>query len=182
MDDSSINLGGNLRKIRQERGLSLEETSALTGVSKAMLGQIERGESSPTVSLLWKIASGLKITFSSLMTASPSAYQSQSLEDTQPILEADGQLILYNLFPFDPMTGFDYFHIVIKPGCDYESPSHPNVREEFIVVTKGRMEVKIGDQIFTLSEGNSIRFQGNEAHTYRNPFAEEAIYQNIIKY
>lgn len=182
MDDSAINLGGNLRKIRQERGLSLEETAQLTGVSKAMLGQIERGESSPTVSLLWKIASGLKITFSSLMVASQSAYQSHSLGNIQPILEAEGKLVLYNLFPFDPMTGFDYFHIVIKPGCDYESPSHSNVQEEFIVVTKGKMEVKIGGQSFVLSEGDSLRFQGGEAHSYRNPFLEEAIYQNIMKY
>ena len=74
-------LGSNLRKLRTERGLSLDETSKLTGVSKAMLGQVERGESSPTVSTLWKIAAGLKVTFSSLMAAAPKVYASHSLKE-----------------------------------------------------------------------------------------------------
>ena len=54
-------VGQNLRRLRNGLGLSLDEASKLTGVSKAMLGQIERGESSPTISTLWKISSGLKV-------------------------------------------------------------------------------------------------------------------------
>lgn len=58
-------IGENLKKARYDRELSLDKTSNLTGVSKAMLGQIERGESNPTVATLWKITNGLEITFSS---------------------------------------------------------------------------------------------------------------------
>ena len=65
-------VGKNLRKIRNDLGLSLDETSKLTGVSKTMLGQIERGESSPTISTLWKISSGLKISFTSILDDSSS--------------------------------------------------------------------------------------------------------------
>ena len=60
-------VGQNLRRLRNGLGLSLDEASKLTGVSKAMLGQIERGESSPTISTLWKISSGLKVNFTSLL-------------------------------------------------------------------------------------------------------------------
>ena len=54
-------LGDTLRALRKTRGWSLDQTAAATGVSKAMLGQIERGESSPTVATLWKLAGGLHV-------------------------------------------------------------------------------------------------------------------------
>lgn len=60
-------VGQNLRKIRNDLGLSLDKTYKLTGVSKPMLGQVERWESSPTISTLWKISSGLKVNFTSLL-------------------------------------------------------------------------------------------------------------------
>ena len=56
----------NLRRIRKARGMSLDTMSERTGVSKSMLGQIERGESNPTVSTIEKIAEGLKISFDEL--------------------------------------------------------------------------------------------------------------------
>ena len=67
MTDPSTNIGIVLKRVRTERGLTLEGTSELTGVSKAMLGQIERGESNPTISTLWKISTGLKLSFSELL-------------------------------------------------------------------------------------------------------------------
>ena len=54
-----------LKKLRQEKGWSLDKAAEKTGVSKAMLGQIERQESSPTIATLWKIASGFDTSFSS---------------------------------------------------------------------------------------------------------------------
>lgn len=48
-------IGKNLQEIRKSRGLSLDQVSEMSGVSKGMLGQIERGESNPTISVLWKI-------------------------------------------------------------------------------------------------------------------------------
>ena len=57
----------NLRRLRDDRKLSLGAAAQLTGVSKSMLGQIERGDVNPTISVLWKIANGLKISFSALL-------------------------------------------------------------------------------------------------------------------
>ena len=60
----------NLRRIRKEKGLTLDKTAELTGVSKAMLSQIERGVSSPTIARLWQIATGLNVSFSQFVIAS----------------------------------------------------------------------------------------------------------------
>lgn len=182
MNNLPANLGAALRAIRTNRGLSLDETALLTGVSKAMLGQIERGESNPTVSSMWKIAAGLKVTFSALMGDVSSTYSVTTLADLQPVYEADGQFALYNVFPFNPLSGFEYFYIRVAPGCRYESPSHDSVQEEFIVVTQGCLELTVGTQVLTIRQGDSIRFKGSEKHTYANPYSEELIFQNIMRY
>lgn len=61
-----------LKNLRRQRQLSLAQCAALTGVSKAMLGQIERNESGPTVATLWKIADGLQVPFSWFIQPPPS--------------------------------------------------------------------------------------------------------------
>src|SRR6185503_14817644 len=55
-------VGSNLRRLRTRRGLSLERLAQISGVSRAMLGQIELGQSAPTINVLWKIARALEVT------------------------------------------------------------------------------------------------------------------------
>src|ERR1700735_226800 len=67
MKDTYKHISLTLKSLRQQRGWSLDRTAEETGVSKAMLGQIERQESSPTIATLWKIASGFNTSFSSFI-------------------------------------------------------------------------------------------------------------------
>jgi transcriptional regulator with XRE-family HTH domain len=64
-------VGSNLELLRRQRGLSLERLAAQSGVSRAMLGQIEAGESAPTIAVLWKIARGLGVRFADLLGDEP---------------------------------------------------------------------------------------------------------------
>ena len=61
-------LAGNLRRLRVRRGLSLERLARASGVSRAMLGQIELGQSTPTIQVVWKIARSLDVPFSALLS------------------------------------------------------------------------------------------------------------------
>lgn len=71
--DIAQHLSATLKTQRQLRGWSLSRLAEETGVSKAMLGQIERNESSPTVATLWKIATGLNVPFSAFIVADDAA-------------------------------------------------------------------------------------------------------------
>src|SRR6266540_2630709 len=62
-------VGSNLRRLRTQHGLSLERLAKASGVSRAMLGQIELGQSTPTINVLWKISSALGVPFSALISA-----------------------------------------------------------------------------------------------------------------
>ena len=182
MNDPTCNIGSVLKRVRFERGLTLEETSNLTGVSKAMLGQIERGESNPTISVLWKISTGLRISFSELLGSEGDNYEAISIDDIEPVYESDGKMILYDVFPFNPISGFEYFYIKLLPGAEHLSTPHQSSVEEYIVVTKGTLELTVGEQIFELAAPAALRFKPNKSHTYSNPHDTEVIFQNIIKY
>ena len=71
MQEMNRHLAQRLKGLRAELGWSLDVAARETGVSKAMLGQIERGESSPTVATLWKIATGFRVSFSSFIEPTP---------------------------------------------------------------------------------------------------------------
>ena len=66
MDINQI-IAENLRRLRTERNLSLGQLSTLSEVSKVMLSQIEKGETNPTINTVWKIANGLKVTYTMLL-------------------------------------------------------------------------------------------------------------------
>jgi XRE family transcriptional regulator, regulator of sulfur utilization len=182
MENLSIQVGENIRRIRKERGLSLEQVSDLTSVSKAMIGQIERGESNPTVAILWKIANGLKISFSSLLEKLNANVSVIHYEETIPILEDDGRYIVYPIFPFDPMKKWESFRVELKPECSYTNEGHPKGVEEYITVLAGELTMKIDNEYYQLKEGSSIRFAAHHGHQYLNQKNKKAICQMMIYY
>src|SRR5947207_11162114 len=95
-------LSANLRRLRIRRGLSLERLAQASGVSRAMLGQIELGQSTPTINVLWKIAGALGLPFSVLI-ATPSTGKVRVLPAREAkVLESRGGAFSSRaLFPFD---------------------------------------------------------------------------------
>ena len=70
MDPVNFAVAQNIKRLREKQKLSMDELSRLSGVSKSMLAQIERGDGNPTLSSLWKIANGMRVPFDAL-TARP---------------------------------------------------------------------------------------------------------------
>lgn len=99
MENINLILSKNLKHLRNERKLSLDKLADLTGISKTMLGQIERGESNPSITTVWKIANGLKISFTALINEPPSDAVVVPKSKVQ-VLEENNQ---YRLYPFFPM-------------------------------------------------------------------------------
>jgi Cupin domain./Helix-turn-helix. len=175
-------IGNKLKDIRNKRNLSLDETAKLTGVSKAMLGQIERGQSNPTVSTLWKIATGLKVSFSLFIDENQDDLKVIAQNEIAPIIEDNNRMRLYPIFPFDANKGFEIFTIELEAGCNHISTPHNDDVEEYIIVTEGQIEININDRKFVLKKGNSIRFMANKPHAYKNINSDISVFQNIILY
>ena len=76
----------------------MDELAKLSGVSKSMLAQVERGEGNPTLSTLWKLSNGMKVPFNALTVSPKTPYEVVRTAEIQPILEDDGKVKNYYLF------------------------------------------------------------------------------------
>lgn len=182
MEKLNLLIGKKLKEIRNSRNLSLDDVSKLTNVSKAMLGQIERGQSNPTVSTLWKIATGLKVSFSVFIEENAEELVVVNQEEISPIIESDEKMKLYPIFPFDANRGFEIFTIELEGGCNHVSTPHSDGVEEYIIVTEGQMVINITGNEYILDKGKSIKFMANKPHEYKNITTNKATFQNIIIY
>jgi transcriptional regulator with XRE-family HTH domain len=173
-----------LKALRREHGWSLDKAAAETGVSKAMLGQIERGESSPTISTLWKIASGFGASFSSFIEDIESDFKEPIYRSgkTQTLHPQDKKIRVMPIFPFDNEFLFEVFIIELLPGCEHLSPPHQPGVVEHIIVVEGAMEVLVNNVWRLLKKGEGLRFNANQAHGYRNITPILVCFHNIIHY
>ena len=182
MEDPSSLIGRNLKELRQKRGLSLDDISAATGISKAMLSQIERGKSNPTVSTLWKIATGLKVPFSAFIEKPKADYEIISCGKLEPLLECDGKMKIYPFFPFDAGKNFEILSIELADGCSHQSFPHAAGVEEYIFVFSGELEMTLGASKVLLKQGEALKFNAVLPHAYTNPGAKTCTFQNLIVY
>lgn len=169
-------LGRRLKQARANKGWSLDRASVETGVSKAMLGQIERGESSPTIVRLWSIANGFELPLSYFLT-------DLAVAKTPGImLNAESDIEVVTLFPFDEDTGLETFQITLAPGREYLSAPHNEGVIEHIIVVSGTMEYFLNKQWHILVQGQVVKFGADSQHGYRNLSDKPAMIHNIICY
>ncbi|WP_271272027.1 helix-turn-helix domain-containing protein [Aliamphritea hakodatensis] len=183
MQEVNTYLSGALKKARKDRNLSLDKAAKATGVSKAMLGQIERGESSPTLATLWKIASGLNLSMSGLLgpalSGPPTVFRNADALREQPTQD---RMLVATLFPFNPALGFEMFELTLLPGYErYSEPHEPGVTEH-VVVIEGEVEIFADDQWQKLAKGDAIRFAADRPHGYRNLSNASGVFHNLIHY
>lgn len=158
----------NLRSIREEKKLSLDKVAELTGVSKSMLGQIERGESNPTITTVWKIANGLKISFTTLINTPQHDTVIINRSEVEPLIEDNGKYRLYPYFPYEDGRRFEVYSVEIEKGGYLSAEAHPEDTQEFITVFDGELTIRVNEQEFAVKEGDSIRFKADKPHVYHN--------------
>lgn len=182
MSDLTPIIGNNLAELRRQKGLSLDKLADLSGVSKAMIGQIERGESNPTVNTLWKIASGLHVSFGKLISESKPVAELVRLSQLKPLKDDDDGMVLLPLFSFDQDKSFEIFTVSLSPQCTHLSDAHVKGSEEYLLLSEGDLELVIGSETYRLTKGDAIRYQADKPHIYRNSTDTIVRFQNIIYY
>jgi transcriptional regulator with XRE-family HTH domain len=176
-------VGANLRRLRTRRGLSLERLAQISGVSRAMLGQIELGQSAPTINVLWKIARALEVTFSALISART---QSGALvlrsQESKILTSKDRSFSSRALFPFDEPRRVEFYELRLGSGSVEDADAHPPGTSENLVVTAGTIEIDVAGDTHRLETGDSILFEADTPHAYRNPGKVEAVMYLVMTY
>jgi transcriptional regulator with XRE-family HTH domain len=162
-------VGANLRRLRTKRGLSLERLAKASGVSRAMLGQVELGQSTPTINVLWKIARALDVPFSALITDRSARGATLLPADRARVLTSrDGTFSSRALFPFDKPRTVEFYELRLARHSFERADPHPPGTTENLVVTNGSLEMVVGREKHLLATGDAILFDADVAHQYRN--------------
>src|SRR5581483_9987283 len=118
-------VGANLRRLRSGRRLSLEELARLSGVSRSMLGQIELGQSAPTINVLWKIAQALDEPFSVLLSQPRGAGQKIiRAADRAQLPSKNGAFVSRPLFTFDTRRKAEAYELRLAAGGVRHAEAH----------------------------------------------------------
>lgn len=176
-------VSANLRRLRARRELSLEALSRLSGVSRAMLGQIELQQSTPTINVLWKIARALNVPFSALI-APPSDARAKLVPAARAkiLTSRNGAFSSRALFPFDGPRKAEFYELRLAAHSVEEAEPHPPGTVENLVLTDGSLEIRVAGESHVLSPGDAIQFEADVPHEYRNPGDRDAVMYLVMTY
>lgn len=175
--------GDRARALREASSLTLEELSRRSGVSRAMLSKVERGEKSPTIGIASRIARALNTTLT-FLTGGAEARRAVAL-----VRKGDRHVFR------DPETGFER-HILSPPiaGSAVELlyhhlpagastgilPPYPTGTEKHVVVIEGQLIVTIDGSETPLSQGDALFFEAEVEHSFDNPAGQPCGYYLVI--
>ena len=176
-------IGKNLRRLRIKHGHSLERLAVLSGVSRAMLGQIELGKSVPTISLLWKVARALGVPFSALnVDGSTSTSLVLRADKAKLLTSIDGKFTSRALFPHDAARKVEFYELELAPHAAEYAVAHTPGTTENLIVTAGEVDIEIGNETHSLKKKDALFFQADVPHVYRNTSAEKAVMYLVMAY
>ena len=165
-------LGRRIRRIRQEKSLTLKQIEAKVGVSATHISEIERGKTSPTIGALEKISLALDIPPSKLIDIPPmQELKVRRRNQGRPMVMNDGAVRI------DPITNRDansemsiFYATIAGNGVMDAVPGHRG--EEFCYVLDGFLEVTVDDRPHVLRAGDTIHFKATQSHQIRNLSSE----------
>ncbi|ARO33052.1 transcriptional regulator protein (plasmid) [Rhizobium sp. NXC14] len=183
-DKITAQTGQNLRRIRTRRGYSLDRLAKIAGVSRAMLGQIETGKSSPTLTILSKIALALGIPCAALIAErGETPIVAVPRAKSKILASSDGRFQTRALFPFEGERKVEFYELRIAPHHTENADAHQHGTVENLVVAQGTVEIIAGRQApHILGEGDAVIFDADVPHLYRNMTGTEAILYLVTTY
>jgi transcriptional regulator with XRE-family HTH domain len=179
---SAGKIGSRVRELRRLKGFTLEVLAERSGVSRAMISKIERGEKNPTLVVAAKIAEGFGITLSQLV----------GIEERREVIVVPKER---RMVMRDPATGFErqllsptfgrkgvefIRNMVPEGSTSGEFPPHRRGVVEYIVVERGSLKAILAEEEYLLEEGDAIYFEADVPHRFENAGDGECSYYLVI--
>jgi len=170
-------LGEQIRRLRLEHGMTLQQLAAQASVSVSMLSSVERGDKAPTVVVLDKIASGLGTPLVDLLSDHAGKRLVVRRAAEQDVVDEPGGWRRTILTPVVPWLNFELIRSTLPPGCDPgEFPAYAAGSHEYVVVESGTLHLTVGETTTALHAGDSVYFAADAPHRYRNEGAVPCTY------
>ena len=173
----SKHLGARVKQLRAERGWSLEQLAAASGVSRSMLSQIEREEANPTLAVTLRIAQAFGMSLSDLIEM-PGASSSVAViraDDHAFHYRSDKFCRLRTLSPLKLEKDVEVYEVQLQPGGALRSEAHFAGTREFLTVQKGQVRVESAADHELLNPGDSASYRADVPHAIVNIGKGEAV-------
>ena len=183
-DNPAPFIGQNLRRLRTKRGLSMDRLAKLSNVSRAMLSQIELGQSVPTINVVWRVTKALGVPFSALLSevASPKDCVVLPRDQSKVLRSHDGAFSSRALYPVDEPHQMEFYELELAADHEELADAHPTGTKEYLVVVEGSLEISVRGETHRLREGDSITFLADAPHSYRNAGSSRALMYLVMTY
>lgn len=164
-------LPARLKEARRAKGLSLEAVANLSGVSRSMVSQIERGESSPTIATLWNLTRALQVDFAGLLDGDPEKDHIEILRDNDvPSIDNMGQgCRIRILSPPEDAGRHEVYDLWFDANGSLISQPHTRGAREHLTVIAGQLTVTSGTATEHLNTGDTARYAADVAHSITAP-------------
>jgi len=180
----ALAVGARVKALREGMGLSLRDLAERSTVSAPMLSQVERGETSPTLAVAAKIASGLELSLSQLLRLDEGDGVSVVRLDERLLGgRADGHRYEVLTPPVPGQRAEVSLH-TLAPGSATAGPGDPPIHEpgsrETAVVLDGRLRLVCDGVAHDLGEGDTVTFDADLPHHFENPGRRETRFMSVI--
>ena len=182
MSQLDKNIAENLKRIRKSRNMSLDMLAERTGVSKSMLGQIERGESNPTVATIAKIVDGIKVSFEDLIYQKAEPVVIIDNEKLPVYKAQDGAYQIRAIFPYDRHRSFEVYEAKIEPGEDCDRVVKDEGGCEYIMVVQGVLTLETEEGPYEVAANHAVRLDALKRHSYHNRATQRLILNIFVSY
>ncbi|NCC63521.1 MAG: XRE family transcriptional regulator [Spirochaetia bacterium] len=179
-------IGKNIQRIRTSRKLTLNVLSERSGVSKAMLSQIESDKVNPTVATVWKIARGLNVDLNDLLDTDTQPKRIFNLnpvgEENAKMETLDNGVLIRILSPLSMVEDLEMYLLNFEPRSSLESEPHYSGTQEFLTVVKGSVKVKAGDNVAEIRKGDFLMYHCDIEHSITNVSNQPAVVHMVVRF
>lgn len=181
---AAMSIGPRVKALRESMGLSLRDLAARCGVSAPMLSQVERSETSPTLQVAAKIASGLDLRLSQLLRLDEGGAVTVVRADERRTGGGAGGHTFEVLTPAMPGQRLELSRHELDPGATTGGPGDPPMHEpgsrEIALVDRGSVILEIDGDAHALATGDTVTFDADLPHRFTNPGDEPAILLAVV--
>ncbi|MCU0880478.1 MAG: XRE family transcriptional regulator [Pirellulaceae bacterium] len=166
-----------VRALRKSKGLTLEQLASLSGVSRSMLSQIERGQANPTLGVTFRIAQAFGIKLGDLVDSPPTRARIDVVraDDRSALFRDDQQCRIRTLSPLHLEKDVELYELTLKLGGVLESAAHYAGTREVLTIERGRVRLTAGDETSELGAGDSAHYPADVPHKIENIGEEEVV-------
>ena len=163
-------VGNEIQRLRRSYKYTLEELARKSGVSKAILSQIERDRSNPTLSTIWRITEALDHPIHDLLSPEKDFEPFEKIKKNHipSVTSEDGGFSLRILGLISVVDSIQWYEFEARPGSTLISESHGTGSIECLALIKGKLQVELEDVRETVEAGETLRYSTDTKHKLTN--------------